>query len=320
MKAANDPRDVEPNNKQPAQAAPDNSSTAQLPSAAPDVPEMRDSEIPTADVADPAGVRVSNEEDLPQPTGDPQPSSPSPASAEDGIDMEDTTSLYGGGGDSMDDGGDAEMSNALIDALQVLGGSIPYRPLGSLVLIKKSKPSVIELYCRGSIVNGATSAHRNLNIRGMDALDLKTLKPGGQPWDFTKPADRRLALWRVQVRKPTSVIGAPPCTAFPSSRGINFAKMSKARVRQVIQEGRTHLDFMLKLYALQLKHHRRFLHGHPQSASSWADPLVQRFMQHPVFTLLWDTNANMASRPQIVLATFWLPRRRRGFFPHQSIC
>ena len=50
----------------------------------------------------------------------PAPPSPQPLSAEDGNAMEDTSFLYGEDSDPQESG-DAEMSNALIDALRVVG-------------------------------------------------------------------------------------------------------------------------------------------------------------------------------------------------------
>ena len=64
----------------------------------------------------PATSTPSGSQELPVRSSPPQP-----LSAEDGVDMEDTSFLYGPEPDMMDDSGDTEMSNALMDALQTVG-------------------------------------------------------------------------------------------------------------------------------------------------------------------------------------------------------
>ena len=108
------------------------------------------------------------------------------------------------------------------------------------------------MYGRGSSMHGANVDHTGLNIHGIDALDLRTRTPSGEPWDFSKRSDRRLALWLVRTRKLMWVIGSPPCTAFCTLQGINFAKMSTRRVQEILQTGRMHLHFMLSIYVEQL--------------------------------------------------------------------
>ena len=50
--------------------------------------------------------------------------------------------------------------------------------------------SPVEVYWRGSIMADANLRKRNLNVRGLDALDPRTLKEGGTPWDFSLKKDR----------------------------------------------------------------------------------------------------------------------------------
>ena len=163
--------------------------------------------------------------------------------------MEDTSFLYGDS-PNMDedaDSGDSEMANALMDALQVVGVDPLLATRFTCAIIKKQKASLMELYGRGSLVHGANVSHTNLNSCGLDALDLRSRKPSGEPWDFTRPADRKLALWLVRTRKPTWVIGAPPCTAFSRLQGLNFHRMPKSKVDAILKEGRLHLHFMLQI-------------------------------------------------------------------------
>ena len=232
---------------------------------------------------------------------------PAPLSAEEGIDAEDTSFLYGDSApddlvpeqdvdndavvpddeqqamdseDHVADAGEMVDMVALMDTLQVLGVDIikANRFVASLV---KSKPSLMELYGRGSICKAANGSHRNLNVLGEDALDLRTCKPSGERWDFTKRSDRMEALQLVRDRRPTWVIGSPPCTSFSTIMNWNFRRMSEGQVRRCLEEGRLHLHFMLKIYEIQLAAGRHFLHEHPQGASSWRDPAMLRLLQHP---------------------------------------
>ena len=46
------------------------------------------------------------------------------------------------------------------------------------------KPTFIEVYGRGKIVEASHNLRRNLNVEGLDALDIRTCKPDGSPWNF----------------------------------------------------------------------------------------------------------------------------------------
>ena len=138
--------------------------------------------------------------------------------------------------------------------------------------ILRGKPSLIELYGQGRIKDRADGALHNLNKVGQEALDLRTCKPNGDVWDFTNKSDRLEALRFANERKPTWVIGKPPCTAFSTIMGWNFKRMNETQVRRHLAIGRLHLHFVLQVYALQLAGGRHFLHEHPAGASSRSDP------------------------------------------------
>ena len=132
-----------------------------------------------------------------------------PLSAEDGIDIEDTSFLYDTPttNNTMDNddhnnhdhddhdvnamdsedasatpmhNSDGDMIDAVIlmDTLQSLGVDIIQASRFVASLVRK-QPTLMELYGRGSIKNAANGSHRNLNIVGKDALNLRTCKPGG---------------------------------------------------------------------------------------------------------------------------------------------
>ena len=51
----------------------------------------------------------------------------------------------------------------------------------------------MEVYGRGGIVDEAYKQRRNLNIKGLDAFDIRTDRPDGKIWDFNRRDDRKLA-------------------------------------------------------------------------------------------------------------------------------
>ena len=89
----------------------------------------------------------------------------------------------------------------------------------------------MELYGRGSLIHGANVTNKNLNVQGLDALDLRTRKPSGEPWDFPKPSDRTFAVWLAKTRKATWVSGAPPCTACSNLQGLEFPNISSQKLQ-----------------------------------------------------------------------------------------
>ena len=49
----------------------------------------------------------------------------------------------------------------------------------------------------------------------------------------------------------------------------------------MLEEGRSHLAFMVSIYREQLKHGRHFLHEHPASALSWKEDNILELMSDP---------------------------------------
>ena len=134
-----------------------------------------------------------------------------------------------------------------------------------------SEPSFLKAYGTGRIVEDANGVLRNLNIKDLAAFDLRTKKGDGTPWDFSKTSDRKEAVNYIKEKRPTWIVGSPPCTAFSRLQGLNFRKMPPERVKAILREGRRHLHFVISLYKLQLDACRHFLHEHPHGASSWRD-------------------------------------------------
>ena len=77
----------------------------------------------------------------------------------------------------------------------------------------------------------ANGPRRALNVHGIDALDLRTFKKNGNPWNFDLRQDREEALQLIDDTKPARVIGSPPCTYFSAWQNISFKKSQWRRLR-----------------------------------------------------------------------------------------
>ena len=109
---------------------------------------------------------------------------------------------------------DADIADyRMVDALIAAGVAWTCAELHTnTVCAIKNRTSFVEVYGRGHITAQADGPRRSLNITGLNALDLRTYKANGEPWDFSKKGDRVEAETLIEVRKPTWVIGSPPCT------------------------------------------------------------------------------------------------------------
>ena len=142
--------------------------------------------------------------------------------------------------------------------------------------------SFIEVYGR-SIRDQSLVTRRDFNIQGLDAFDLRTLKPNGQPWNFLQKDDRRLAKRIIDEKNPDWILGAPPCTPFSIwNYAMNYPKMDPAKVQALIDDGRVHLNFMCSLYRRQMAKgifsstsiQRQLYHGRKTKLMHWPGTLI----------------------------------------------
>ena len=142
-----------------------------------------------------------------------------------------------------------------------------------------NKKSFFEMYGQGGLSRTA-EVYKGLNVVGLRALDLRTLRPDGKAWDFSRRSDRDWAFKLVQEEEPDWIIGSPPCTSFSAlNHGFNYPKMDAKEVDRRWREGMIHLKFMCKLYRHQLRHNKFFLHEHPRGAKSWSQDCIRRLLQ-----------------------------------------
>ena len=221
-----------------------------------------------------------------------------------GDDMQDTTNFFSEVNDDADNNLDVEFDgddvmepeddhimSQIMDVLQTTGVSAADAANYCAQVIKNTphkptqfgevyKPTLFEVYGQGNIIQASHGCRRNLNVDGLRALDLRTCKPNGEAWEFCKASDRREARRHVEEEKPTWVIGCPPCTFFSRwNQGMNHRKMDPNVVEELRKEAVRHLRFVIGLYKIQLDGGRHFLHEHPETATSWNDPSMNKLLK-----------------------------------------
>ena len=166
----------------------------------------------------------------------------------------------------------------LMDALQLLGVDVVDATRFVCSLKATDPATFMEIYGQGRMVKMANN-RQDLNLRGLDAIDLRTNKPDGSPWDLSKQEDQDLAEALVVQTKPRLLIGSPPCTAWCIlNQHLTFPKMDPSRVQQIMTQAREHIQFVCRRYRLQLDNTRFILHEQPLTAKNWLEPCVTQLL------------------------------------------
>ena len=151
-----------------------------------------------------------------------------------------------------------------------LGTQLDHTMLGMLA----KQIQVAEVYNPPRVVEVAKS----MGLRGGWSLDLTTHDEHGHPWDFNKQHMRNKAVRKLLSDKPLVLIGSPMCTAYSTMNRINYARMDPIEVEHRLAAARKHLEFCARLYDIQWRSGRYFLHGHPDEAGSWQEKCIQRLL------------------------------------------
>ena len=133
---------------------------------------------------------------------------------------------------------------------------------------------VVEVYSPPRIVEMVWK----MGLRVGWGLDLITYDEEGRPWDFNNKHMRNAAIRKVIQDKPVLLIGGPMCAPFSAMININYSKMTEEKNNQM-EYGRRRLEFCMRLYELQWREERYFLHEHPQAASSWKEECVRKMLR-----------------------------------------
>ena len=123
-----------------------------------------------------------------------------------------------------------------------------------------SRVDVVEMYSPERVVPVAVEK----GLMGGASLDLLT------GWDFRNKLDRDLAWRYIKEHKPRFVIGSPMCTAYSVLQNLNRGRSEEQdkALKQKRTEADRHMQFMMKVYELQMAEGRYFLHEHPKDAES----------------------------------------------------
>ena len=74
------------------------------------------------------------------------------------------------------------------------------------------------------------------------------------------------------------LIGSPPCTAYSPLRNLSKNKRDPSIVAAELQAAKVHLDCCMKIYKIQIREGRSFIHEHPHNSASWAEGNVKKIM------------------------------------------
>ena len=103
--------------------------------------------------------------------------------------------------------------DAMVTALLLAGVESDVAKMYAARVVGPAKAETFyEVYGRGAIVQEAIKSRRDLNLKGLHAMDLRTKIADGTFWAFSKPQHRQDALRMQKEEKPRWKIGSLPCT------------------------------------------------------------------------------------------------------------
>ena len=118
-----------------------------------------------------------------------------------------------------------------------------------------------------------------MGFKAGSSLDITGNDECGVPWNFNNKVMRDKAMKKYIEEEPFLLVGSPVCTMWSQMMNINKNKMDPLEYSQRMSEARVHMNFVCKLYMMQHKAGRYFIHEQPQAARSWEEECVQRTMR-----------------------------------------
>ena len=150
----------------------------------------------------------------------------------------------------------------------------------SMAMFQRTGADVSEVYSQPRVTQAAAEYDKDgVNLQPGWSLDLTRADPStGEAWDLSRQDVQSRVIKLVKTTRPLFLIGSPPCTAFSPLQNLSKAKRDPAIVQAELDAGRVHLEFCMRLYAIQVDAARFFVHEHPQDAASWAEDSVKEVM------------------------------------------
>ncbi len=120
----------------------------------------------------------------------------------------------------------------------------------------------------------------------------------------------------VKRDRPWLVIASPPCEAWSTIMGLNWAKTTAEEKEKKLAEARVLLEFAVEICLMQQRAQRYYLLEQPDQAASWAEDCLKALSQTSGYLRLttdmcryglainWDHNLQPASPTG---SSNWLP-------------
>lgn len=218
--------------------------------------------------------------DLDPPAETPAPELSSGIATPQAMDEDQVADMFG------DFDGDEDMktrTESMVNALILAGANDTAAQEATIPMFATNAPTATFTEVYGRSISDYNAMHRRrLNVKGLDALDLRTVKANRKSWNFCKRKDRQEARKLIERKKHLWVIGAPPCTSFSTwNHCINHQRMDPQKVRDQLREGRLHLQCACSLYRKQVAAGTYFLHEHQATAMSWNEDSVNAVARLP---------------------------------------
>lgn len=89
----------------------------------------------------------------------------------------------------------------------------------------------------------------------------------------------------IRRRKPKLLVTLPPCTKFSP---FQILRPNPEMLEQEFEDAEVHLDFSMEMLEEQLERSDHGLYEHPETATSWSLPKVQKYLEHEIILVKSD--------------------------------
>ena len=132
----------------------------------------------------------------------------------------------------------------------------------ALSMYERKGADIVELFSQPRIAQVAAGrSFEGTRLTPGWSLDLTRSDPKtGKPWDLGRKDVQARVTRMVEEGKPLFIVGSPPCTAFSSMQNITIGKRCPDKVADERKVAEAHMRFCMKLYRMQVKGNRFFVH------------------------------------------------------------
>eukprot|EP00435_Cladocopium_sp_Y103_P060316 s936_g22.t1 len=134
-------------------------------------------------------------------------------------------------------------------------------------ILQNKNDALVELYSPPRVVEEAAAR----GLRASLSIDLST------GYDLSRAQDRRQVKDELRKRRPRLLVTSPPCTKFSPLQNL---RPNPEMLELELEEAVEHVDFSMDMLEEQLDRGDHGLHEHPDTATSWGLPKVQKYLEH----------------------------------------